>query len=346
MGLTAQHPNPIRHRQIDGLRRALAPGPVLILAHHNPDPDALAAGDGLEWLIRQRWGFPLEKIYSGLVSRSENLAMLSILTPGWTSLQSFAELEPSARIILVDTQPGATNNVLPAERVPAAVFDHHDPSPSALAPVPFVELRTEVGSTATLVHQYLEAAGLDIPPRLATALLYGIKTDTNGLTRGSSIEDEYAYLHLVRLIDRAALARVENAQRPPVYYQELVRGIEGASVYGSAVVLFLGELHRPDFTADMAEELIRLEGARAALCMGRFQNKLYLSVRTLPSDMTAGHLLERVIHGYGHSGGHGVVAGGQVPLGDAEASDIAQQLIEAFVKALGEDPRSSRALMV
>jgi nanoRNase/pAp phosphatase (c-di-AMP/oligoRNAs hydrolase) len=340
-----QNPNPIRPEQVSRLGRALQPGPVLILTHHNPDPDALAAGQGLEWLIQQRWGYSLEKIYTGLVSRSENMAVLNHLTPGWTALPSFTELNPQARVILVDTQPGATNNMLPPDRIPAAVFDHHMPSTGPLDQVPYLELRTEVGSTATLVYQYIEAAGLEIPPRLATALLYGIKTDTNGLTRGSSIEDEYAYLLLLKQIDREALILVENAQRPAIYYQQLVRGIEGASVYGSAVVLYLGELHRPDFTADMAEELIRLEDARAALCMGRFQDKLYLSVRTLPSDIPASRLLERVIRGYGRSGGHGVVAGGQVLLSDREPSVLARGLIEGFVIEVGEDPKSSHPLL-
>lgn len=342
----AQNPNPIRAQQVEQLRGALDPGPVLILTHHNPDPDALAAGDGIEWLVRQKWGYGLDKIYSGLVSRSENVAVLDHLTPGWTSLPSFAGLDPEARIVLVDTQPGATNNMLPTERVPAVVLDHHVPTAFPLDRVPYLDLRTEVGATATMVYQYIETMGLEIPPRLATALLYGIKTDTNGLTRGSSIEDEYAYLRLVRGIDRHALIRVENAQRPAIYYQELVRGIERAAVYGSAVVLYLGDLHRPDFTADMAEELIRLEDARAALCMGRFQGKLYLSVRTLPSDIPASRLLERVIHDFGHSGGHGVVAGGQVVLGERDPSSVAQRLIKGFVEEMAEDPHSSHPLLV
>jgi hypothetical protein len=150
---------------------------------------------------------------------------------------------------------------------------------------------------------------------------------------------------LLRLIDRHALIQVENAQRPARYYQELARGLEKADVYRSAVVLDLGELHRPDFTADMAEELIRLDGARAALCMGRFRDKLYLSMRTVPADLKASSLLEEVIRGYGYSGGHGVVAGGQVLIQDADPAPITQELIRRFVLELGESPETARPLL-
>jgi nanoRNase/pAp phosphatase (c-di-AMP/oligoRNAs hydrolase) len=39
---------------LDRLKMALQPGPVLILTHHNPDPDALASGDALAYLLDSR----------------------------------------------------------------------------------------------------------------------------------------------------------------------------------------------------------------------------------------------------------------------------------------------------
>lgn len=340
-----RNPNPLLPTQVERLGELLGPEPLFIITHHNPDPDALAAGDGLEWLIHQKFGHQARKIYSGLVARSENLAMLDHLTSGWKSVFSFSLQDANPQVILVDTQPGATNNILPTGLIPIAVFDHHEIGEGNLEDVPFVDLRTEIGSTSTMVYQYLEVSGLEIPARLATALFYGIKTDTTGLSRGSSIQDEFAYISLLRLIDRKALIQVENAQRPARYYRELARGLEQADIYGTAVVLYLGELHRADFTADMAEELIRLEGTRAALCMGQFADKLYLSMRTVPDDLQASHLLEKVIRGYGYSGGHGVVAGGQVLIQALDQTRVAQELIQRFVVELGEDPQGCRRLL-
>ena len=200
--------------RLDELRRIAGSGPVLVLTHDNPDPDALASGKALRTLLGQAWGVPSELLYSGLVTRAENLSMLELLTPEWQPAERFDRLDRYSCIALVDTQPGAGNNSLPAGVTPGIVIDHHFPHQAGSAGVLFVDVRGNVGATVCLVTQYLEAAGLSPDPQLATAIFYGIQTDTRSLTRSNSDIDRRIYFDMLGRIDRDLLMRVEQAGLP------------------------------------------------------------------------------------------------------------------------------------
>lgn len=114
--------NPITQVRLDRLREAAGNGPVLILTHDNPDPDSLATGKGLAALLSV-WGIPSRMVYSGLVARAENRAMLNRLTPEWEHSDTLEFLDEYPAIALVDSQPTAGNNRLPAPVLPTIVID-------------------------------------------------------------------------------------------------------------------------------------------------------------------------------------------------------------------------------
>lgn len=332
--------NPIGEARLQLLRDSVGSGPVLILTHDNPDPDALSSGLGFSRLLAF-WGIPSHLIYSGLVSRAENKAMLRILTPEWEYNEEIPDLGVYSAVALVDTQPNAGNNDLPPEVIPDVVIDHHHPVRDKIEKVPFVELRPEVGATVSLVFQYLDAAGVDIDARLATAIFYGLKTDTRGLSRGDSEVDQAVYFRLLTMIDRRILAQVEHTGLPREYFQRICDGLNAARIHGDLVVTDLGDLHRPDFVAEMADLLIRLEDARAVLCMGHHKDLIYISLRTVAMQEDAGLLIQRIVHPPGKAGGHGAVAGGQVPLvggaGDEQAAiRVSNQIKRRFLDVMGE----------
>jgi len=321
------------------------PGPVLILTHNNPDPDALASGAALSTLFKQAWRIQSHLVYTGLVARAENRAVLQNLTPAWKHSEILTDLERYSALALVDSQPGAGNNSLPSNYVPHIVIDHHHPIRESLQTVAYADVQPEVGATVTLLYQYLKEAGIVLDSALATAMFYALKTDTRGLSRGASPEDEAVYVELLSLIDRYELIRVEQAGLSQEYFSAFSQGLHAVRMYGQAIVAYLGPMHRPDLAAEMADLLIRLESARAVLCLGTHGQLLHLSLRTEPLGEDAGLLIQKIVSPPGKAGGHGTMAGGQVPLADHEIDHLVGTIRSRLLNVLGES-EESEALLV
>lgn len=322
--------------QLARLRAAAGAGPVLILTHDNPDPDALAAGKALATLLELAWNIRSRLVYSGIVARAENVALLTRLTPEWEQSDALDGLEKYSAVALVDTQPGAGNNRLPISHPPQIVFDHHRPIRETIESVEYADVRPEIGATVTLVYQYFQAAGVEPNAILATAMFYGLRTDTRGLSRGASPADEMVYLRLLARIDQHELIQVEQAGLSHSYYRTFSRGLRATMLYGKAVVARLGEISQPDFPAEMSDLLIRLEDARAVLCTGQHQETIHLSLRTKPLVNDAAQLMQPIVAGLGRGGGHRSMAGGQVPIMGKRADELSAEIERRFLLAVGE----------
>lgn len=329
-------PKPIDQARLEQLRTVLGKGPALILTHDNPDPDALASGMGLAVLFKSAFGIPSRLVYSGLIARAENRAVLNLLTPDWQQENSIPDLKRYSAVALVDTQPGAGNNRWSADKVPDIVIDHHYPRWESLRPVRYVDVREDIGATSSMIFQYLEAAKIEVDSPLATALFYGLQTDTRSLARSVSAVDEEIYLKLLSIVDRAKLVRVEQAGLSRDYFRAFHKGLQAARVYGRSVISNLGEIHRPDLAAEMADVLIRLESARAVLCLGIYDDHLQISLRTEPSGQDAGLIVQKVIGELGKAGGHGTLAGGQVSLMDRQDEQVIGEIEKRFLELMGE----------
>jgi len=326
------------------LREAVEPGPVLILTHENPDPDALASGKALSSLFKIAWGISSDLVYSGIISRAENKAMLNLLTPEWVNQEELSEVSSYSAIALVDSQPGAGNNNLPEGLIPRVVVDHHYPLRKELKQSEFVDVRLDMDSTSSMTYQYLEAANIVPDEILATSIFYGIHADTNGLSRGGSSIDQAIYLKLLELVNKEILAQVEQARLPREYFSAFTRGLEAACIYGEVVVCDLGIMHRPDFVAEMADLLIRLEGTSAALCFGSHDTDIFISLRTLDPEVDAGILVQKIILPPGKAGGHGTIAGGRIPYKPGKASRVSTQITVRFLEVMGEKQQGKRLL--
>jgi len=332
--------NPIDQTQLDKLREVAGKGPVLILTHDNPDPDSLASGKALATLLKEAWNIPSRLVYSGLVARAENHAMLIRLTPEWEYGESLPDLDQFSAVAQVDTQPGAGNNRLDAVQPRHIVIDHHYPVRKTIDAVSYSDVRTETGSTVTMLFQYLEAAGIQPDSILATAMFYGLKTDTRSLSRGDSPADEVAFVELLHLLDQQELSKVELASLSREYFRAFSRGLHETRLYGHSLVSRLGEMEQPDFAAEMADILIRLQDAKAALCIGQHRDTLQISLRTKPSGEDAGLIIQKIVLPPGKAGGHGRMAGGQVPLEGQDIENLLADIERRFLEVMGETSKS------
>src|SRR5207244_4938106 len=116
-----------------------SPGRLVILPHDNPDPDALASAAGIKYLACTLLKREAHIALGGIVGRAENRAMLTYLN---ITLVPVSEVSfgGETQVVLVDTQPGRSNNSLPDQVVTVDV-DDHNPAYSDYADNPFIDTR-------------------------------------------------------------------------------------------------------------------------------------------------------------------------------------------------------------
>jgi nanoRNase/pAp phosphatase (c-di-AMP/oligoRNAs hydrolase) len=173
---------------------------------------------------------------------------------------------------------------------------------------------------------------------LATALFYGIKTDTMGLSRSTNPGDSAAYFYLQTRANTRALLEIEQAQVPVGYFRNFAAALQTARLYDQVVVSYVGVMAYPDMAAEIADLMLRLEGSEWVICMGVYQTMMVLAVRTRTPEGRAGLLARTVVGDQGSAGGHGFMAGGQIPLNGREPKGLASRLTQRILRHLNLAP--------
>jgi len=285
---------------------------VLIITHDYPDPDCLASAFGVQHLLHF-WGVKSAVIsFGGFVGRAENRAMIRTLNITTVPFM-LTEIKDYERIVLVDSFPNKGNVPLPRDTTIHAVIDHHPNEPAADAAC-FYDVREEFGATSTIITEYLITAGCPITPKLATALFYGIKTDTGDMRRENVPEDVECYKMLFDIMDHHLLSRIENPDRDEEFFRILHRAVEATCTAGTFGYTYLGNVSTPDYVAEIADLFHSLERLEWMVCSGIFKNHVFYSIRSKVSAR-AGVIAEQIADRLGGSGGgHSRVAAGRIPV--------------------------------
>jgi nanoRNase/pAp phosphatase (c-di-AMP/oligoRNAs hydrolase) len=308
---------------------------ILIISHDNPDPDTLASAFALRDLILKKLDAEVIIGFTGIIGRAENRAMIRYLN---IPLKRLDDLDVSAydTTVLVDSQPHTGKIGLPEGIKPDVVIDHHPVHPESRK-IEYHDIQSRIGSTSTIITQYYIAEGMEMDSRLATALLYGIKSDTRDLGRETSKHDLEAYLYLYPRANLRLLSKIEYAEVPKEYFKVYERAIENAVTFDGVVTSFLGAIDNPDMVAEMADMLVRLENTQCALVGGYFGDHVYISVRTRDSDVNAGKLVQRVVGKLGPAGGHGSMSAARIKMksmSDTEKSNIEKLIVRQLKRAM------------
>jgi nanoRNase/pAp phosphatase (c-di-AMP/oligoRNAs hydrolase) len=327
------------------MRSQRAPGRWVVLTHDNPDPDAIAAAAALARLLRTAFGRDVTVAYGGLVGRAENREMVRVLR---FRMSRVRELDWSGyrHVALVDTQPLTGNNQLPAGLKPDLVFDHH-PIRAASRKAPFFDIRPEYGASATILAEYLLAAEVPISRRLATAVLYAIRSETQDFRRHFVAADKQLHDRLLPGADNRALGRIQSPRLPLSYFSTLHGALEALESVSTLVVSHLGAVAQPDIVPEVADLLIRMEGKTWSFATGLHGERMYLSLRTSNARGDAGRLMRRLVGKRGKGGGHGMAAGGWIVLDKAPGGDpvaLQGQLARRLAAYLKKNPDRLQAI--
>ena len=325
-------------RRVVDIRRLIEPREKLgILLQPDPDPDGIASGYALRALLgRKRPTAPL--ISFGEVKRPENRAMIEALGIEVRTVTP-EELEEFDGLALLDVQPTVFGESPPARvRSVDVVIDHHPERGSYDAVIK--DIRANYGATATILTEYLRADGMEIRGKLATALVYGIKSDTQLLGRETSRHDIAAFAHLHSCHSPALLRRIERPALPPEGLKALGRALAQTTVEDGIHLLVLGRV-REDVIPQVADLGLQAEGAEWAIAAGIVNSDLVFSVRNVGYVRAAGDVVRAVVEGLGVGGGHRSMAKGIIPLkafrqiyGSASRDKVRSALRDAFVRAI------------
>jgi nanoRNase/pAp phosphatase (c-di-AMP/oligoRNAs hydrolase) len=322
-------------RFLEGLAKVSS---VTFVSHVHPDPDSLGAMMGLARLVETCLEKPTRLTRDGIISRAENRAMVDLLKLDLVPVDGISWREGEV-IVMVDSQPGTGRHSLAADVPLYAVIDHHD-TPGDVEDVPFVDVRRSLGATCSVVTSYLMEQEIDLPPALATGLLYGIETELSGYPREASTLDDRALVFLYPLADKDLLARIQNARLPQSHFACMVHALQSSFIYDRLIISWVNEMAQPELAAEVVDFLIRFEEIDWALCGGVYNDKLILSVRAAVEDANAGEILKSVVNGLGRAGGHDRRAGGTIHLPSSAPSAIEQvqgELRRKLLKALRID---------
>ncbi len=316
-------------RQVEDFKRSVTPSSsTLVLTHDYPDPDCLASAYGISQLL-SFWGTQNVVIsFGGFVGRAENRAMIRFLNIHMVPYV-LLEIKDFERIVLVDCFPGRSNVSLPAGNPVHAVLDHQ--SGGVLDNAPFYhDVRENIGAASTIVTEYLLAADCPLTEKLATALFYGIKTDTGDMGRDSSPEDLECYERMFDIMDHSLLAKIENPDRDVAFFRVIHRAAESMVAFGSLGYIPLGAVASPDYIAEMADLFHSLEKIDITVCCGTFKKNIFFSIRAKNRD-EAGMNAEKIAVALGGGGGgHGKVGAGRVPFDRAREEEMLNRFVNTF----------------
>ena len=240
-----------------------------------PDPDAISSGMAYRELARV-YGIEADIVYDGTISHPENLALVNLLDIRLVRWENDHSLERYAAAVFVDNQGSTTHLTerLKAAGVPTlAVVDHHDPQ-DVLDPI-FADVRP-LGAAATIFAEYLQSGAIlrleaetESHVKLATALMHGLHSETDGFVRARPPEYQAA-AYLSRFMDSDLLERVlcvQKSQATMRVVEEALRRRVVKNGYSIAGVGFLRWADR-DAIPQAADFLLTEENVHTTIVYG------------------------------------------------------------------------------
>jgi len=334
-------------KKTDGLQRIVREAGewgLGIFLHDSPDPDSIAAGMALQ-KIAEKLKVKSFIYYGGKIGHQQNRTLVNLLGvrmkqigPG-DDLQSILKRHPKTAIL--DCEIAGQNNVLPRGHVPSIVIGHHITSANK-AIGEFVDVRQNVGAVSTILLAYLQELGIVPDPKLAAALLHGIRVDTHQLTRHTSPSDLKAVAFLSPLVDQRLLEQIESPPMSNETLDVMGRAIVNRHQRGAYLLSSAGFITDRDSLPQAAEFLLNLEGISSVLVFGIQGDHIHFSSRSRDTRVNLGEIVQKAF-GEQNAGGHAQAAGGAIPLGilgDTEDKDellglVEKAMLKQFFAAVG-----------
>jgi nanoRNase/pAp phosphatase (c-di-AMP/oligoRNAs hydrolase) len=282
---------------------------LYIQTHNFPDPDALGSAYGLSRLL-EHFHVRSTLCYDGKIDALSTKRILQEFQIEIYSKNQLTEMTAESPIILVDSQKAA-GNVTDLIGDEIACIDHHP----TLIPIDYLYKDVRMtGSCCTLIAEYFQTLQIIPDAQTATALLYGLKMDTNQFTRGVTELDIQMYAFLNPYIDENVLRTVSSNT---LEFSDL--SAFGAVFQTIQVFEKVGIAHIPFSCPDAliamtSDFILSLNEVEFVIVYAKRDTDWKFSVRSENEKMDAGEIIHEALLGIGNGGGHACMAGGIIPI--------------------------------
>lgn len=318
--------------KLDELLHEINRDHVYIQTHNFPDPDAIASAYGLQYLL-EHCGVSSTICYKGKIDRYSTEKLRQMMKIEFLNIEDLESvLTDEDEVILVDAQKGNSNiiNIAGDEII---CIDHHPYNDKYS--YRFQDIRPQTGACATMIAQYFFENDVPMNEKIATALTYGIRIDTNNLSRGVSKLDFEMIYRMYDLCDYETIHMLENSN---LCFEDLVaysKAISSIEVYDNISFADTGE--DCPVIANISDFMLALKEVSFSVVYSRKDGGIKLSVRSEKASLDAGKIVSEALVGIGNGGGHAQMAGGFVPFdGNEQAAVVLLDTIkERFVSVIG-----------
>ena len=308
----------------------------IVVIQDFPDPDALSSAWTYQ-LIAANYDISCDIVYGGTLSHQENIALVRLTALPAKRIVS-SELKDKdwsgyQGCVLIDSQ--GTNSqlysVVQDAGIPLIVaIDHH--SKQGELDAEFIDLRPQTRATATILTQYVREGMLefdssnDIHVKCATALMHGLRSDTNRLMQAKE-EDFLAAAYLSRFYDSQLLNAVLQSARSRRVMDVIERALRNRIIKKNFSISGVGYLRYDDRDAipQAADFLVTEEDIHTAVVYGIVHNEnddkelvigsLRTTKLTLDPDEFIKETLGQDAQGRFFGGGRYMAGGFEIPVG-------------------------------
>ena len=280
----------------------------------NADPDAMASALALKRLFWRKLR-KVEILHVNAIDRPDNLAMIRLLDIKQRRIRSMRGRKLT-KWAMVDSQP---SHYPPFKNHPFdIIIDHHPIDPTSRAT--FLDIREEYGANATIMCEYLKSMKVVPSTRLATALFYGIKTDTANFVRDSLSNDVNAFKYLYKFANMNTIKKIESSELSRHTLDDFRSAIEELVFIDNMAYVNMGEVKNPDTLVIIADFFMKLAETEWSIVAGRYDNKLIFILRNAGFRGNAGKTAKKLFEPWGGSaGGHRSAARAEIPLKEIES---------------------------
>jgi len=271
------------------------------------DPDALASAFALKKILQGR----VSKITLSPVNeirRLNNRVMVELLKIPLTPFGPHL-LQEHTKFVLLDSQPSHREEF---KEIPfTAVIDHHPLTQDLKAP--YLDIRPDYGATSTIMFEYLKALRMRPNVYLATALIYGLKTDTDNFQKNAQLQDVLAFQRLFKKMNKHLLSKIESSdlRRSELRYFKIA--FDNLKYLRNRAFTYLGKVSNPDILVLVADFLNKVYETSWVFVGGEYKRCLVIIVRCDGYRKDAGKLVSRIFRNLGKAGGHKEKARAEIP---------------------------------